>query len=119
TSPYDVAVGGTRLELRSDGSYLTESVWGDPIERWGGGGGVSSVEPRPSWQRGPGVIQPSLNPQGLRQVPDVSGPSASSSGFFVCVTNPGASGPTCTPGWGGTSAGTPFWAASMLLVQQY
>jgi subtilase family serine protease len=119
SSPYAVSVGGTRLELRSDGSYLAESAWSQPLERHGGGGGISASEPRPSWQRGPGVIQPSLNPNGRRQVPDVAGPADPDSGFMVCQTQAGASSPGCAGGAGGTSAASPFWAASLLLVQQY
>jgi kumamolisin len=119
SSPYAVSVGGTRLELRSDGSYLTESAWGEPIWRWGGGGGLSSSEPRPAWQQGPTVTQPGVNPNNYRQVPDISGPSDPNSGFMVCLSQAGSSTPSCTPGFGGTSAATPFWAASMLLVQQY
>jgi subtilase family serine protease len=119
STPYAVAVGGTRLELRSDGSYLTESAWTNPLARDGGGGGVSDVEPRPSWQQGPGVNQPALNPKGLRQTPDVAGPADPNSGFFVCVTDPGTSSPSCGGGNGGTSAAAPFWAASLVLVQQY
>jgi len=119
SSPYAVSVGGTRLEVRADGSYLAESAWSDPLERKGGGGGVSISEPRPVWQQGPGVSQPAANPHGTRQVPDVSGPADPSSGFEVCQTQPGASSPTCSSGYGGTSAAAPFWAASMLLVQQY
>ncbi len=119
SSPHNIAVGGTRLELRSDGSYLTESAWGEPIWRWGGGGGISSAEPRPSWQRGPGVVRTSVNPGNRREVPDVSGPSDPNSGFMICVSPPGSSTPGCEGGAGGTSAATPFWAASMLLVQQY
>lgn len=119
SSPYAVAVGGTRLELRSDGSYLPESAWSNPLAREGGGGGVSRSEPRPTWQRGPGVNQPGLNPRGARQTPDVSGPADPNSGFLICGTEPGASTPRCAPGNGGTSAAAPFWAASLLLVQQY
>jgi subtilase family serine protease len=119
SSPYAVAVGGTRVELRADGSYLTESAWSNPLSRGGGGGGVSDSEPRPSWQQGPGVNQPALNPKGLRQTPDVAGPADPNSGFLVCETQPGASTPTCGGNNGGTSAAAPFWAASMVLVQQY
>ena len=119
STPYAVAVGGARLELRSDGSYLTESAWSDPLARSGAGGGVSATEPRPSWQQGPGVSQPALNPRGTRQTPDVAGPADPSSGFLVCSTAPGSSAPTCGAGHGGTSAAAPFWAASMVLVQQY
>lgn len=114
SSPYAVSVGGTRLELRSDGSYLTESAWASPLQRQGGGG-ISASEPRPSWQQGPGVIQTALNPRGARQVPDVAGPSDPSSGFEVCRTQPLASAPTCSGTNGCTSAASPFWAASMLL----
>lgn len=119
SSPYAVAVGGTRLDLRSDGSYLVESAWSNPFERAGGGGGVSASEPRPPWQQGPGVIQPALNPRGARQTPDVAGPSDPNTGFMVCGTDPGAAAPRCHGGQGGTSAAAPFWAASMALVQQY
>ena len=119
SSPFAVSVGGTRVELRSDGSYLSESAWANPLERAGGGGGVSDSEPRPPWQQGPGVSQPTFNPKGTRETPDVSGPADPNSGFFVCQTQPGASTPTCNPGNGGTSAAAPFWAASMVLVQQY
>ena len=119
SSPYAVAVGGTRLDLRADGSYLDESAWSNPLEREGAGGGISSVEPRPPWQRGPGVEQPALNPQGKRQTPDVSGPADPFSGFMICLTDPGASAPHCRGEQGGTSAAAPFWAASLVLVQQY
>jgi subtilase family serine protease len=119
SSPYAVAVGGTRLELRRDGSYLTESAWSDPLERGGGGGGVSSTEKRPSWQQGPGTNQPHYNPKNLREIPDVSGPADPNSGFLNCDTLAGDTKPTCEAGNGGTSAAAPFWAASMLLVQQY
>lgn len=119
SSPYAVSVGGTRVELRTDDSYLTESAWSDPLARQGGGGGVSRTEPRPVWQQGPGVLRAGTNPAGARQVPDVAGPADPNSGFLVCQTQAGASGPTCSGGNGGTSAATPFWAASMLLVQQY
>ena len=119
STPYAVAVGGTRLELRSDGSYLTESAWADPLARSGSGGGISASEPRPSWQQGPGVNEPALNPRGARQTPDVAGPADPSSGFLTAQTPPGASAPSCGGGHGGTSAAAPFWAASMVLVQQY
>jgi subtilase family serine protease len=121
SSPYVVAVGGTRLDLRSNGSYLAESAWSNPLQRSGGGGGVSLDEPRPAWQRGPGVTTAGANPDGHRQVPDVSGPADPFSGFFDCSTPPppAAAQPACGPGNGGTSAAAPFWAASMLLVQQY
>jgi subtilase family serine protease len=119
SSPFAVAVGGTRLDLRSDGSYLAESAWADSLSRSGGGGGISESEPRPTWQKGPGVIEKGLNPHGRRQTPDVAGPADPNSGFFICQTVPGIKSPLCEAGNGGTSAAAPFWAASMLLVQQF
>lgn len=119
TSPYVVAVGGTRLEVRANGSYLAESAWGDPLERAGGGGGFSDSEPRPVWQRGPGVIEPARDPHGHRGTPDVSGPADPFAGFLLCETAANASSPTCGSGNGGTSAAAPFWAASWALVEEY
>jgi len=119
SSQYAVSVGGTRLAVAEDGSYVDEQAWSDPLERTGTGGGVSASEPMPSWQQGPGVSTPDLNPQGHRQTPDVAGPADPSSGFLVCHAEAGSSGEPCAGGNGGTSAATPFWAASMLLVQQY
>ena len=119
SSPFAVSVGGTRVDLRADGSYLAESAWADPLEREGGGGGISANEARPVWQQGPGVVRTGLNPGRHRQVPDVAGPSDPNSGFMICQTPPGSSSPVCEGGNGGTSAAAPFWAASMLLVQQY
>ena len=107
-----ITVGGTLLSVRSDGTYLSEQAWSDTLERSGGGGGVTKYVQRPSWQQGPGVDNPDLNPDNKRQVPDVSAAADIDSGFLVCHQG------DCSP-VGGTSAATPFWAASMLLVQQY
>jgi kumamolisin len=107
-----VDVGGTLLSVRSDGAYLSEQGWADTLDRSGGGGGVTKFDPKPSWQQGPGVDQAQLNPSSKRQVPDVSASADVDSGWLVCHEQ------ECSP-VGGTSAATPFWAASMLLVQQY
>ncbi len=113
-SPNVISVGGTFLSLREDGSYVDEAGWEEPLGGSGGGGGVSSFNPRPDWQVGAGVDNSSSN--GMRQVPDVAGPADPSSGFVVTYTDPDqglVSGEV-----GGTSAAAPFWAASMLLTQQ-
>ncbi|MBV9819124.1 MAG: S8 family serine peptidase [Solirubrobacterales bacterium] len=119
SSPYAVSVGGTRLSVRRDGTYLAESAWSDPLERRGGGGGLSAVERRPPWQQGPGVQTAASNPEAHRQVPDVAGPADPGAGFFACMTGPDSSAPSCHGGNGGTSAAAPFWAGAMLLVEQY
>ena len=53
-----VAVGGTRLGVRTSGGYLVEEGWEDTLEGAGTGGGIAVREPRPSWQTGPGVDLP-------------------------------------------------------------
>jgi len=85
-----------------------------------GGGGVSTVYAKPSWQTGSGV--PS---DGQRDIPDVSlfaANGANLSGWVICV-NPG----DCTADStgqipvfivGGTSASTPAMAGIMALVNQ-
>jgi subtilase family serine protease len=107
-SAYAVAVGGTRLNISPSGAYESESGWDDPLSNAGGGGGYTTLDARPSWQSGPGV-NTSVDKRG---VPDVSADANQSTGWS---TYDGGN-------WGeagGTSAATPFWAASMLLVQQY
>jgi subtilase family serine protease len=107
-SAYAVAVGGTRLNISPDGAYESESGWDDPLSNAGGGGGYTTADSRPTWQSGPGV-NTSVDKRG---VPDVSADADQATGWS---TYDGGN-------WGeagGTSAATPFWAASMLLIQQY
>ena len=70
SSPYVTAVGGTALFTNLDGSYSREAGWEGPLESSGGGGGVSVVYQRPSWQTGPGVSNQFSD--GARQVPDIA-----------------------------------------------
>ena len=55
---------------------------------------------------------------GKRQVPDVAAVADPDSGFFAVTPDPqtGRAEPNIV---GGTSAATPFWAASMLLIKQF
>jgi Pro-kumamolisin, activation domain/Subtilase family len=110
SSPYVVSVGGTSLAEGAGGQYLGENAWEDTISQAGGGGGLSRLFHRPSWQTGPGVQNAYSN--GMRQVPDVAADADPASGFATVVEgNPVESG--------GTSAAAPFWAASMALIAQY
>jgi subtilase family serine protease len=105
-----IAVGGTRLYMNGDGSYGHEAAWEDVLSQAGGGGGFTTGDKRPSWQTGPGVLDRYSN--GNRQLPDVSGNGDPGTPWAVYVNHAAAQ-------VGGTSAATPFWAASMALVQQY
>ncbi|MCW3996186.1 MAG: S53 family peptidase [Candidatus Bathyarchaeota archaeon] len=83
-----VAVGGTSLNLRSDGSVISEVAWK------GSGGGVSAYEPIPSYQINFGINE------SKRAVPDVSYNANPTYGFAVYWNST----------WqkvGGTSAGAP------------
>lgn len=110
-----VAVGGTFLSTREDGTYLDEAGWESPLGGSGSGGGLSRYQARPAWQQGAGVDNAQSN--GKRQVPDVAGPADPTSGFFILYTDPDQ-GSQVSGRVGGTSAAAPFWAASMLLTQQ-
>lgn len=107
--PYVTAVGGTLAILSSSGGYGREAAWGEPIEQWGGSGGVSEYFPQPSWQQGPGVQNRYSN--GSRETPDISANADAQSGWDVFAQ--GAEAVV-----GGTSAATPFWAACAALIDQ-
>ena len=95
-----VGVGGTTLTFTGGGAVASETAWS------GSGGGVSAYIAEPSYQVTYGV--PGAN--GKRAVPDVSYDADPNSGVAVYDSTP-YSGST---GWwvvGGTSAGSPQWAA--------
>ena len=131
SSPYNVSVGGTELndtaspstywnasnntQLASAKGYIPEIVWnessysteGSNNNLYAGGGGISTVWPRPSWQAGTGV------PTGTtRLLPDVSLSAAGHDGYVVEQEG----GLYLV---GGTSASTPSFAAIMAIVNQY
>jgi len=98
-SPNVIAVGGTSLNLKS----YAESAWS------GSGGGISSFETEPSWQKSYNIKKAN----GHRAIPDVSYNADPQSGFSVY-----RSSGNLKNGWyiiGGTSAGAPQWAAIQAL----
>jgi subtilase family serine protease len=100
-SPDVVGVGGTSLYLNADGSYQGETAWS------GSGGGLSGFEREPSFQAQFAIPDDS---RGYRGAPDVSYNANPGTGYAV-YDSIGLSG---YAGWfqvGGTSAGTPQWAA--------
>ncbi len=102
--PFVVAVGGTTLVLGSDGSVSSESAWS------GSGGGISQYIPRPGYQG-------SVNPNANRGIPDVSYNADPNTGFAVYDSVKYKR----QTGWfqvGGTSAGTPQWAAIIAVSDQ-
>ena len=109
SSPYVVSVGGTTLTLSSKSGYGSETAWSVTGSAWtgysGSAGGVSTVEPLPSYQK---TALGSSYATG-RVTPDVSLDANPNTGLTVysSVNYDGQSG------WfqvGGTSAGTPVWS---------
>ncbi|MFL5799670.1 MAG: protease pro-enzyme activation domain-containing protein [Actinomycetota bacterium] len=128
-SPNVISVGGTLLSVRQDGTYLQEAGWEDILSQSGTGGGVNpstlTADALPQYQQGDlqvngkatPVLDSQRNPDGRRQGPDVAASADPDSGFFS--VSPGQGGRPQGSPVGGTSAATPFWAASMLLIRQF
>ena len=116
SSPNVLAVGGTVLTINPDGSTSQAG--------WVGSGGGISIEEQPSYQEG--VVSQSAN---NRATPDVAYASAGVNTSKIGVNTYYSVGVgfnvynsySPTPGWimvGGTSAGTPQWAALIAIVDQ-
>ncbi len=102
-------------------SYIPESSWNDTAltgHLSSGGGGASTVFPKPAWQVGLGVPA-----DGARDVPDVSfSASAAHDGYLICSQG------SCVNGYraldnsltvvGGTSVAAPAFAGIVALVNQ-
>ncbi len=108
-SSHVIAVGGTALYL-SGGAYGSESAWNL------GGGGISQIVSQPSYQNNLVVHNGTqvISTGGMRAGPDVA---------YVADPNTGVAvyGSYGFGGWtqiGGTSAGSPQWAALMAIVDQ-
>jgi pseudomonalisin/xanthomonalisin len=87
SSPYVLGVGGTDLTLGSDNaSYGSEEAWMD------GGGGVSMLEPTPSWQTP--VLPSQINNvnNANKGVPDIAMDGGTSAAVIVSGTAEGVTG---------------------------
>jgi subtilase family serine protease len=101
-SPYVTAVGGTTLTVDVKGNYIGETAWS------GSGGGLSQYESEPPYQS---LFNIPVDSKNSRGVPDVAYDADPNTGFTLYTTLP-------LVGWfefGGTSAGTPQWAALMAI----
>jgi hypothetical protein len=103
-SPDVLAVGGTTLSVDRSGDYLSEVAWS------GSGGGESHFVAEPGYQR-------SVSNSGRRLTPDVAFDGDPNTGVEVYQTSPY----TGVGSWqvvGGTSLGTPAWAAIIAIADQ-
>jgi subtilase family serine protease len=127
---WESASGGSDV-ISSALSYIPEQVWNDDSSSNGissGGGGISTLTARPSWQTGVTGI-----PSGsYRLVPDISlAASPSNPGYLFCSSDSGWTGITgsCSNGFrdsnddyltvaGGTSFGAPIFAGMLAIINQ-
>lgn len=111
SSPYVTSVGGTRLEVSADNTRSDEVVWNSTWalppngpEAVAGGGGTSALFARPWWQ------PKSTTKSSMRTVPDVAAAAAPAPGWPLFAQGDGGLELLQE---GGTSAATPFTAASV------
>ncbi|MFO0951484.1 MAG: S53 family peptidase [Isosphaeraceae bacterium] len=105
-SPNIVSVGGTNLWIRPDGTWSLETEWSRS------GYGQSLYQTQPDFQA-------AVRKLGRRSIPDVEFLATNAPGFGAAVYdsyNGSAKNPWTVPG--GTSLGTPCWAALFALVNQ-
>ncbi len=107
SDPYVTGVGGTSLYYNNIKEWY-QYAWGGTTNglSYGSGGGFSKL-PIPYWQTGPGINSTVHN----RGVPDVSMVASVNTGVEIVQ---GGS----TKEVGGTSVGTPMWAAIGALLDQ-
>ncbi len=110
SDPLVTAVGGTMLDIGSDGNRATpDAAWGGRANGGAGGGGLSTVFPRPAFQDTVrGVVG------ARRGVPDIALDSATSSGL---ITYSSYAGSDWSVG-GGTSQAAPLLAGIVALADE-
>jgi len=119
SQPYVTGVGGLSV---SDVSPLSQSVWNTPVisgDPGAGGGGISTLWSRPTWQSAPGIATSDT----MRLVPDLSTDADPGTGFiqYFTGTSQGACHSNCANGWnsvGGTSIGSPMVSSLIAVAAQ-
>lgn len=111
SDPLVTAVGATYLNANTKtGKYIGEAVWNDTYGA--SGGGYSTVYPTPGYQQGvPGINK-------ARGIPDVAY-NGDVNGGVLTVWSESGQGKNLVFIYGGTSAGSPQWAAITVLADQY
>lgn len=105
-SPYVLSVGGTSLKTDSAGNYSSESAWSSS------GGAKSAYEARPAYQNNWTSVVGSQ-----RGIPDIAWDADPNTGVAVYDSTADQG----QKGWfevGGTSVGSPCWAALVALADQ-
>jgi len=120
SDPLVTAVGGTQLHLNAIGARTApDNVWNDTAllgSPAAGGGGQSTVFPRPSYQGGVASVVGSA-----RGTPDVSMSAAVDGGAIVYLGFTAQDGSGVVPGWyviGGDSQATPMFSGVVAVADQ-
>jgi len=103
SSPHVLACGGTSL-IANGATIQSETVWNDGSQGGAGGGGYSTIFPRPAWQS-------AVVTQNFRGVPDVAGDADPETGYNIRVDSQNMV-------VGGTSAVAPLWAGLIAILNQ-
>jgi len=109
SSPYVLAVGGTRLTANGT-TIASEVVWNGGDDGGATGGGVSDIFPRPDWQRNVNVPPRPGGGEGRGQ-PDVAASADPAAGYRVYIHGSNTV-------VGGTASATPLWAGLIALINQ-
>lgn len=109
---WSLGVGGTALQVDTQGRWMTEKTWWDSRLGSGGGGGISCVFPVPDYQVPVVSKGNTQSSQAMRNVPDVSLLSSPSEMGYAVIVN----GQSMAVG--GTSCAAPLWAAFLALADQ-
>jgi kumamolisin len=105
STPYGVAVGGTRLDLDAAGAVRSETYWNN--QYGAGSGGVSNVFGLLRWQQTSGIAT-----RG-RAVPDVSFAADPAVGADIVFRHSWIGG-----GIGGTSLASPLFGGCLIEIEQ-
>jgi kumamolisin len=114
SQPLITSVGGTRLNVKSDETWSSETVWNDLANGHGAtGGGVSKFWKIPKYQllKGQSVAVANGGSATMRNVPDIA---ADADPFTPYSEYCG-----CEGGWfgdGGTSLSAPIWAGMATII---
>ena len=107
--PLVVGVGGTKLSAALDGTYQGETVWNDQYGASGGGYSVLYYRP---------IYQSSSQLQFSRGVPDVAYNGDVNGGVLTAWSQGDPAQVGSIYIFGGTSAGSPQWAALIAITDQ-
>src|SRR5487761_2523199 len=113
SQPFVTAVGGLSVNSINP---LSQTVWNNGSSGGAGGGGLSALWSRPTWQNAPGIAASAT----MRMVPDLSVMGDPGTGFIEYFTG-STSCTTHCHGWssiGGTSIGSPIMSAVTAIAAQ-